>query len=33
LFDYSNTFNPVDKGLYRFSFFLTFSPKPTKGKK
>jgi hypothetical protein len=33
LFDYGNTFAPVDKGLYRFSFLVTFSPKPTKGKK
>ena len=33
LFDYSNTFAPLDKGLYRFSFLVTFSPKPTKGKK
>ncbi len=32
LFDYSNTFAPVDKGLYRFSFLVTFSPKPKKGK-
>jgi hypothetical protein len=31
LFDYSNTFAPVDKGLYRFSFLVTFSPK-LKGK-
>lgn len=33
LFDYSNAFAPVDKGLYRFSFLVTFSPKPVKGKK
>jgi len=33
LFDYSNTFAPIDKGLYRFSFLVTFSPKPVKGKK
>ena len=33
LFDYSNTFAPVDKGLYRFSFLVTFSPKAVKGKK
>ncbi len=33
LFDYSNTFAPVDKGLYRFSFLVTFSPKPKKGNK
>jgi hypothetical protein len=26
LYDYSNTFAPVDKGLYRFSFLLTLSP-------
>lgn len=32
LFDYSNTFAPLDKGLYRFSFLVTFSPKPKKGK-
>jgi len=33
LFDYSNTFNPIDKGLYRFSFLITLSPKPKKGNK
>jgi hypothetical protein len=27
LFDYSNTFAPIDKGVYRFSFSVTFSPK------
>jgi hypothetical protein len=32
LFDYRNTFAPVDKGLYRFSFLVTLSPKPKKGK-
>ena len=30
LFDYSNTFAPFDKGLYGFSFSVTFSPKPSK---
>lgn len=30
LFDYSNPFGPVDKGLYRFSFSATFSQKPSK---
>jgi hypothetical protein len=33
LFDYSDTFVPIDKGLYRFSFLVTFSAKPVKGKK
>ncbi len=33
LFDYSNTFAPVDKGLYRFNFLVTFSPKSKKGNK
>jgi hypothetical protein len=33
LFDYSNSFAPVDKGLYRFSFVVTLAPKTTtKGK-
>jgi len=30
LFDDSRTFAPIDKGLYRFSFLVTLSPK-TKG--
>jgi hypothetical protein len=33
LFDYSSNWTPVDKGLYNFSFTVTMSPKPTKGKK
>jgi hypothetical protein len=33
LFDYSNTFAPVDKGLYRFSFLVTLSPMAVKGRK
>jgi hypothetical protein len=32
LFDYSNPFNPIDRGLYEMSFVITFAPKPPKGK-
>ena len=32
LFDCSNPFNPIDRGLYEFSFVITFAPKATKGR-
>ena len=32
LYDYSNRFAPLDKGLYRFSFGVTFSRKAKKGR-
>jgi hypothetical protein len=32
LFDYTNQFAQVDKGLYRFNFLVTMTPKPKKGK-